>query len=58
MKVLIAGDFCPQNRVSALFERDDYALVLGDVQSVVRDADFSIVNFECPVTSGEEKPQW
>lgn len=56
MKILIAGDFCPQLRVAQSFERGDYASVLGDVESVVKDADYSIVNFECPVTRGGEAP--
>lgn len=56
MKILIAGDFCPQNRVAELFERRNYASVLGGVQNVIKEADYSIVNFECAVTKGKEKP--
>lgn len=56
MKVLIAGDFCPQYRVAEKFEKGDYESVLGEVKEIVSDADYSIVNFECPVTKGGEKP--
>lgn len=56
MNVLIAGDFCPQYRVAEKFEKDDYESVLGEVKDVISDADYSIVNFECPVTKGGEKP--
>ena len=56
MKILIAGDFCPQYRVAEKFERGDYESVLGEVKDVLSAADYSIVNFECPVTRGGEKP--
>ena len=56
MNILIAGDFCPRDRVAHLFEKGDFASVLGDVKGVISEADYSIVNFECPVTKGGEKP--
>ena len=49
MKILIAGDFCPQKRVAELFDRGEYKTVLDDVKQTISDADYSIVNFECPV---------
>ena len=56
MRILIAGDFCPRDRVAALIEKEDYASVLGEVKDIVSQADYAIVNFECPVTNGGEKP--
>lgn len=56
MDVLVAGDFCPQERVADLFEKGDYNAVLGDVKKHAEAADYSIVNFECPVCCGGEKP--
>lgn len=56
MKILVAGDFCPQNRVTQAFENRDYESVLGDVKDIVISADYSIVNFECPICHGGEKP--
>ena len=56
MKVLIAGDFCPQYRVAEKFEKGEFESVLGEVKDVISIADYSIVNFECPVTRGGEKP--
>lgn len=56
MKILIAGDFCPQNRVAELFEKCDYASVLGEMKPIIEQADYSIVNFECSVIKGGEKP--
>ena len=56
MKIIIAGDFCPQNRVAILFNRDEYASVLDGVKDIIKEVDYSIVNLECPVTKGCEKP--
>lgn len=56
MKVLIAGDFCPRDRVVPLFDKEDYASVLADVKEVTDKTDWSIVNFECPVVTGTAKP--
>lgn len=53
INVLIAGDFCPQRRVVSIFENEEYASVLGDIKSSVMDADYRIVNFECPVLEGK-----
>lgn len=56
MKILIAGDFVPQHRVSELFAKQRYAEVLGEVKPIVEQADFSIVNLEAPVIYGQPTP--
>ncbi len=56
MKVLIAGDFCPRDRVVPLFDKEDYASVLTDVKEITTKTDWSIVNLECPVVTGAAKP--
>lgn len=56
MRVLIAGDFCPKDRVASMLEKRDFASVLGDVKDIVSKADYSFVNFECPVVTGNAKP--
>ena len=56
MNVLIAGDFCPQNRVAGLFKTGQYSDVLKDVHEVINRADYSIVNLECPISSTISKP--
>lgn len=53
--LLVAGDFCPQYRVAGLFEKKDFETVLGGVKAITMQADYSIVNFECPITYGNEK---
>ena len=56
MRICVAGDFCPQDRVADIIEKGDFESVLGDVLPYIERGDFSIVNFECPVTNGVEKP--
>lgn len=56
MKILIAGDFCPCHRVVEKFEKGDYESVLGEAKKIISDTDYSIVNLECPVCKGGEKP--
>lgn len=56
MKILIAGDFYPRGVVLELVEQERYEAVLGDVAPIIRKSDYSIVNFECAVVEGSEKP--
>ena len=56
MNILIAGDFCPMDRVAKLFEKGEFGSVLGDVKKVLNNVDYSIVNFECPIVIGDAKP--
>lgn len=56
MRVLVAGDFCPRGRVASLLEKGEKAQVLTDVKKLTAEADYSVVNFECPVVEGDAKP--
>ncbi len=56
MKILVAGDYCPQHRVADLIDSGNVGFVLGDIQTVTEHADYSIVNLECPVIRGGEVP--
>ena len=56
MKILVAGDFCPQDRVALAFEHENYDSVLNEVKPILEDIDYSIVNLECPITKGNESP--
>ena len=56
MNILIAGDYCPQNRVLENFEKGDFLSTFGQVRELINSADFSIVNLECPIIIGDEKP--
>ncbi|MCR4826971.1 MAG: CapA family protein [Bacteroidales bacterium] len=56
MKILIAGDYCPQARVSQIIAKGDGENVFADIIPYVNDADYSIVNFECAVVDKHDKP--
>lgn len=56
MKVIIAGDYCPQYRVANILKNGDYDFVLNQVKPIVEQADFSIVNLECPVSDTSMLP--
>lgn len=55
MKVLIAGDFCPRDRVSDLIELKDFSF-FSEVIYFTNNSDFSILNLEAPVVFGNGKP--
>lgn len=56
MKILVAGDFCPRYRVADVLEKSDFKALLGEVKNNITEADYSIVNFECAITRGGERP--
>lgn len=57
MKILIAGDFCPQSRVADILGKGNFNSIFCEgVQKVINDSDYSIVNFECPVISRDAVP--
>ena len=56
MKLLIAGDFCPYDRIVTAFENENYGSVLSGVQLITSIVDYSIVNLECPVFSSDANP--
>lgn len=55
MKIIVAGDFCPRERVAQNFAKGDNHAI-EELQPVFASADYSIVNLECPITKGTEKP--
>ena len=56
IKILIAGDFCPQGRVADLIKFKKYSNVFGNISALTKEYDYSIVNLECSVVSGVKKP--
>lgn len=56
MKLLISGDFCPTFRCSELLEQCQYEKLLGHVREITNQADYSIVNLECPITINKSAP--
>lgn len=56
MKILIAGDYCPRERIQKKIDSGDYQSIFGNLNEVVSQVDYSIVNLECPITTGKEEP--
>lgn len=56
MKILIAGDYVPRNRLAPLVEADQYDKIFGEVQSIVKGVDYAIVNFESPIVEDGDEP--
>ncbi len=55
MKILIAGDFVPQDRVANQINNSDYSC-LNAVKPIIQSVDYAIVNFESPVVEHNAKP--
>lgn len=55
MKLIITGDFVPHARVAKQFAHGDYSAV-ETLRPVFAQADYRIVNLECPILHGGEKP--
>ena len=56
MKIVIAGDYCPKDRVAELIDSNRYENIFSDVTEIIAQADFSILNFYCPIVNGECRP--
>lgn len=56
MKVLIAGDYVPRNRLASLVEENRYNTIFDEVKDLVKAADYSIVNFESPIVEEGDTP--
>ena len=53
MKILIAGDFCQRYRIDALIREQQYAEIFDEIRPLIKQADYSIVNFEFPIIVNE-----
>lgn len=49
MKILITGDFCPNNRVKALVRDLKVNEIFNDFLDIIKESDYKITNLECPV---------
>ena len=49
MKIIVAGDFCPQDRIERLIATNQYETILSEVKPLIEEADYALVNMECPV---------
>ena len=53
VRILIAADYCPKDRVANLVEKGQYEAIFDEVKPIVVLSDYSIVNFECSVRTTE-----
>lgn len=56
MKVLIAGDYSPRDRVAQKIQKGDSNDLFNSVEDTIRSVDYAIVNFESAVVEGDAKP--
>lgn len=56
MRLLVSGDFCPVFRCKDLLEQCQYDKLLNHVGPIIKQADYSIVNLECPIITGRRTP--
>lgn len=55
MKIIVAGDFVPSNRVAAQIDKNDYKC-LEEVKPYLKAVDYSIVNLESPIVRRKAVP--
>ena len=55
MKIVMTGDYCPWERVAKNFTQREYGAVAA-LKPIFAQTDYSIVNLECPILRGGEKP--
>lgn len=55
MKILIGGDYCPQDRVYTLLDKKCFNEIFGDTVHIIKSANIAILNLECPVVHKSEK---
>ena len=56
MRVLVAGDYCPRDRVAQKIANGDTDGLLASVKGTIVASDYAIVNFECAVADNQSKP--
>lgn len=58
MKIIVAGDYCPQNRLSGLCDSNGniYDVIDERIVNRLKKADLSIVNLEAPIRKGSASP--
>ena len=56
IKIIVAGDFYPNDRIEKHIQNEQYGEVFGNVRPIIESADYAVVNFECPVVLNDAKP--
>lgn len=55
MKILITGDFCPIGRTNQYLKDENYSGLFNNFNKIVNEVNYSVVNFECPITFSNTK---
>ena len=56
ISILIAGDLIPYERTVPLFEAHKTDCLFGDILSLIKESDFSVVNLEAPIVLDKPTP--
>ena len=56
MNILIAGDYCDNDRVHMAINNGEEGGLFGGIQDIISKYDYRIVNFEFPVVSTVGRP--
>ena len=51
--IIIGGDVCPRGKVENAFKNGEEEKILNDLLPVFKDADFRLINLECPLITNE-----
>lgn len=55
-RIIIAGDFCPRERIQTLIEEQNYNEIFDDIKKYTSEADYSVVNLEAPIVKDNANP--
>lgn len=55
MNIIVAGDYCPRYRIAEMLLNSDYSY-FDEISDIIRSADYSIVNLECPICETDISP--
>lgn len=55
MKILVCGDYVPTHRIATMVDNNDFSF-FSQVKELNKRIDFSIINLEAPIVSGNAKP--
>jgi poly-gamma-glutamate capsule biosynthesis protein CapA/YwtB (metallophosphatase superfamily) len=53
LKILFAGDFCPSGEIEKAFFSQNRINIYSDFLNILQNADFRVVNLECPLTESQ-----
>lgn len=57
MKIIVAGDFAPRARLAKQIEEKKFDSIFSEkLRTIIKSADYSFVNFECPIVDGVYTP--